>query len=198
SSSARIYRSQSVTQDGVDLFAIAFNEAEKTDRSVRRDGNGRIVPERGELSAIHERRAWRDDARHLAGGIHQEDSIEGLPLVGCSDERQVPGMAHGGPRPKGRIETTIWRSLTPRRDRPSVGAFGNEDAEIRATPVDEGAEGHATCIIESNPFGEPGEDAAGRCRIARTEEEVCGRVGRRDKDGPESRAQLDHRRKCDG
>src|SRR5262249_40751590 len=71
-------------------------------------------------------------------------------------------------------------------------------AEIRATPVDEGAEGNATCIIEPDPFGEPGEDAAGRCRIARTEEEVCGRVGRRDKDGPESRAQLDHGRKCDG
>ena len=107
-------------------------------------------------------------------------------------------MAHRRPGTEGRIHAAGRRRLAPCRDRPSVGTIGNEDAEIRPSSIDEGAEGDATGIVEPDPFGEPGEDAARRCRIAGAKEEMHGRLGRRDKDGAERRAQLDYGRKRDG
>ena len=56
----------------------------------------------------------------------------------------------------------------------------------------------ATRIVEPDPFREAGENAARRRRIACADEEMHGRLGRRDKDSAERWAQLDHGRKRDG
>src|SRR5260370_18946674 len=130
------------------MLTVTFNHVEETDGSLRRDRNGRVEPERGELSTIHKRVAWREDARHLAGCIHQEDAIKGLPLVGCSDERQLTGMAHGWPSTEACIDAAARRRLAPRRDRPPVGPAGNEDAALRPIPVDKGAQGDAPVVAE--------------------------------------------------
>ncbi len=110
----------------------------------------------------------------------------------------ITGMAHSWPGTKGRINTTTWRrERASCRDRPSVGAVGNEDAEIRPAPLVKAPKAmrpnRRTPILSEKRAKMPPVGAGSPVPT----KEMHGCLGRRDKDGAERRAQLDHGRKGD-